>query len=111
MKNSLFIIFLLVFILSACARPTPTPVVPTQAPTQEPTVAPTEAPVEATPEAPTLSGRTFGEAWESVPCDTFQVAPEVAAVADGGYVTVPENRAKGGDKTIQLAVARERQLL
>ena len=35
-KNPLLIIFLLVFILSACAKPTPTPVVQTQAPTQEP---------------------------------------------------------------------------
>ena len=105
-KNPLLILFLLVFILSACNKPTPTPVVPTQAPTQEPTVAPTEAPVEATPEAPAIFGRTFGEAWESVPCDTFQVAPEVAAIADCGYVTVPENRATGSDKQIKLAVVR-----
>ncbi len=50
----------------------------------------------------------FGEAWESVACDTFGVAPEVAAVADCGYLTVPENRAAGSNKTIQLAVVRVR---
>jgi amidase len=48
----------------------------------------------------------FGKAWQSVPCDSINIAKNIGAVADCGYVTVPENRAKGGDKTIQLAVAR-----
>ena len=111
MKTTLKYIFLLVvaaLILSACAKPTPTPkpVVPTQAPTQEPVAAPTQAPVEATQEVPTASTSTSGNAWEPVSCDTFKIAPEVAAIADCGYVTVPENRATGGDKTIKLAVLR-----
>lgn len=50
----------------------------------------------------------FGEAWESVSCDTFGVAPAVAAQSDCGYVTVPENRAAGSNKTIQLGVVRVR---
>ena len=46
------------------------------------------------------------DAWAPVACDTLGVAPELAAVAECGYVTVPENRAAGTDKTIQLAVVR-----
>jgi len=51
---------------------------------------------------------TFGEAWESVACDTLGVAAEIAPTADCGYVTVPENRAMGSDKTVKLAVVRVR---
>jgi len=51
---------------------------------------------------------TFGKAWQSVSCDTFNLLPVIAAQADCGYVTVPENRAAGSDKTIQLAVVRVR---
>ena len=54
------------------------------------------------------SAPAFGEAWESVSCDTLGVAPAVAAQADCGTVTVPENRAAGTDATIQLAVVRVR---
>ncbi len=104
--NTTLLLIVIAMVLSACAKPTPTPVAPTQAPTQEPTVAPTQAPLEVTQEATTLSGRTFGEAWESVSCDTFGVAPEVAAVADCGYVTVPESRTGGSDRQIKLAVVR-----
>ena len=46
------------------------------------------------------------DAWAPVACDTLGVAPELATVAECGYVTVPENRAAGTDKTIQLAVVR-----
>ncbi|MCB9155420.1 MAG: alpha/beta fold hydrolase, partial [Caldilineae bacterium] len=49
---------------------------------------------------------TFGEAWESVDCESIDVAPTVAAVADCGLVTVPANRANGSDQLIQLAVVR-----
>ncbi|MCB0172270.1 MAG: alpha/beta fold hydrolase [Anaerolineae bacterium] len=58
--------------------------------------------------APTAPAADFGEAWESVSCDTFDVAPEIAPMADCGYVTVPENRATGSDSSIKLAVARVR---
>ncbi|MCB0106993.1 MAG: META domain-containing protein, partial [Caldilineaceae bacterium] len=34
--------------------------------------------------------RTFGDAWEEVACDTFDVPDTVAALVDCGYVTVPE---------------------
>jgi pimeloyl-ACP methyl ester carboxylesterase/heat shock protein HslJ len=50
----------------------------------------------------------FGDAWEAVGCDTLSVRPEIAELADCGYVTVPENRAAGTDKMIQLAVVRIR---
>src|SRR5512147_1132617 len=45
-------------------------------------------------------------AWEPVDCATLNVAPTLAAVAQCGYVTVPENRAAGTDATIKLAVVR-----
>jgi amidase len=51
---------------------------------------------------------TYGDAWQSIPCTELDLAPAIAAKADCGYVTVPENRAKGGDKTIQLGVVRLR---
>jgi pimeloyl-ACP methyl ester carboxylesterase len=74
---------------------------PTAAPAAEPTAEPTAAPTEAA--AATSAG---ANAFEPVACDTLGVAPELAAVAECGYVTVPENRAAGTDKTIQLAVVR-----
>ena len=52
----------------------------------------------------------FGKAWQSVPCESINIAKSIGAVADCGYVTVPEKRGESGvalgDKTIQLAVAR-----
>jgi amidase len=109
MKRILLSILLLVavaLLLAACfptdQTPTPEPA-PTETPTQAP---PTAAPTEAPKVEPAASARVFGEAWESVACDTFNVGPEVAAVADCGYVTVPENRATGSDKQIKLAVVR-----
>ncbi|MFN8475136.1 MAG: alpha/beta fold hydrolase [Anaerolineae bacterium] len=59
----------------------------------------------AAPAASTASAK-FSKAWQSVSCDTFDIAKDIAAIADCGYVTVPENRAKGGARTIQLAVVR-----
>jgi len=56
------------------------------------------------------SGADFGEAWATVACDTFGVDPEIAAMADCGYVTVQENRAAGSDQMIQLAVVRVRSI-
>jgi len=54
----------------------------------------------------------FGAAWEAVPCATLAIADVVAAVADCGYITVPETRGESGlalgDKTIQLGVVRLR---
>jgi pimeloyl-ACP methyl ester carboxylesterase len=52
----------------------------------------------------------FGDAWEGVTCDTLGLDPAFNDAADCGYVTVPENRAAGSDKTIELAVARVRAL-
>ena len=109
MKRTLLSILLLVtvaLLLAACfptdQTPTPEPA-PTETPTQAP---PTAAPAEAPKVEPPASARAFGEAWESVACDTFNIGPEVAAVADCGYVTVPENRATGSDQQIKLAVVR-----
>jgi pimeloyl-ACP methyl ester carboxylesterase/heat shock protein HslJ len=50
----------------------------------------------------------FGEAWEAVDCAAFDVVPEIAAQADCGTVTVPENRSGDSDRTLQLAVVRVR---
>ncbi|MCX6049336.1 MAG: alpha/beta fold hydrolase [Chloroflexi bacterium] len=53
---------------------------------------------------------TFGKAWTATPCETLDVAPAIAEIADCGYVTVPEKRGESGlalgDKNIQLGVAR-----
>jgi amidase len=88
-------------VLFACGAPEPTPTpLPTQAPTQAP------APIEAAKAKPTAAAGAFGSAWESVSCGTFNIGPEVAAVADCGYVTVPENRASKSDRKIKLAVVR-----
>ncbi len=66
-----------------------------------------EAVASGAPAASAPTG-TFGAAWESVSCDTFDVNEKAAATADCGYVTVPENRAAGTADTIQLAVVRLR---
>lgn len=50
----------------------------------------------------------FGAAWQTVDCKTFDVPDSVAALADCGYVTAPEERAKSNGRTIQLAVVRLR---
>ncbi len=120
MKKTLIataLLIVLILTVSACgsSRPEPTP-----APTPEPTTEPTAVPVEettmdettaseaeeATTEESATQAAAFGDAWEAVSCDTFDVAPALAEMADCGYVTVPENRAAGGDATIQLAVVR-----
>ena len=90
-------------VLFACVSPesTPTPApLPTQAPTQAP------APTESAKAKPTTAAGASGGVWESVSCDTFKIGPEVAAVADCGYVTVPENRMSKSDRKIKLAVVR-----
>ncbi|MBK8048032.1 MAG: hypothetical protein IPK16_13390 [Anaerolineales bacterium] len=94
-----FTLFAALLALTACT-------VPAVAPAANAPMA-TEAPAAATTEsapAPTTAAR--GDNWEPVDCATLNVMPEVAAVAECGYVTVPENRAAGTDKTIQLAVVR-----
>lgn len=45
-------------------------------------------------------------AFETVGCETLGLEPFFADVADCGYVTVPENRTSGSDRTIKLAVLR-----
>jgi pimeloyl-ACP methyl ester carboxylesterase len=67
---------------------------------------PTEAEGTAMAETTPATPAEFGAAWQSVPCDTFDVVPDFASLMDCGYVTVPENRAAGGNATIQLAVVR-----
>jgi pimeloyl-ACP methyl ester carboxylesterase len=52
--------------------------------------------------------RAFGATWQSVSCDELDINEKAAAIADCGYVTVPENRAAGTDSTIQLGVVRLR---
>lgn len=50
----------------------------------------------------------FGTAWQRVDCKTFDVPESVAALADCGYVTAPEEHATSNGRTIQLAVVRLR---
>lgn len=45
-------------------------------------------------------------AFETVGCETLGLDPFFADVADCGYVTVPENRTSGSDRTTKLAVLR-----
>lgn len=77
-------------------------------------IAPLPAPATEAPAATEAANETetgaFGAAWEAVACDTLGVAPEIAELADCGYVTVPENRAAGTDSTIKLGVVRIRAL-
>ena len=104
MKKKLFSVLLIaVVLLSACGVFKPAP-----APTQAPTLAPTKTSVEPTAEEPAAVPGAFGASWETTDCSAFGVPSEVAAQADCGYVTVPENRAAGNDKTIKLAVVRVR---
>ena len=67
---------------------------------------PAPSPVASTTASSPASA--FGEAWESVPCDELDINEKAAAIADCGYVTVPENRAAGTDSAIQLGVVRLR---
>lgn len=112
---------LLISLLAACAGQTPQPA-PTPAPaTAEataPTTAPTDAPAPTAAPAPTTTAApttppsagadTLGVVWSEVDCDTFNVAAEIIPNADCGYVRVPESRAAGTDRTIELAVVRLR---
>lgn len=50
----------------------------------------------------------FGPAWKTVDCKTFDLPAAIAAQADCGYVTVPEQHAQPQGRTIQLAVVRTR---
>jgi len=50
----------------------------------------------------------FGPASTSVDCKTFDAPAAIAAQSDCGYVTVPEQHAKPGGRTIQLGVIRTR---
>lgn len=51
---------------------------------------------------------SFGAAWKTVNCHTFDVPDAIAAQSDCGYVTVPEQHAFPKGPTIQLAVVRTR---
>ena len=65
------------------------------------------SPSSATPSTSAASPTTSASgALESVSCETLGLDPMFTQVADCGYVTVPENRTSGSDRTIKLAVAR-----
>ncbi|UBF26230.1 alpha/beta hydrolase [Kovacikia minuta CCNUW1] len=51
---------------------------------------------------------SFGTAWQTVDCKTFDLPAAIAAQTDCGYVTVPEQHAQPQGRTIQLAVVRAR---
>lgn len=51
---------------------------------------------------------SFGAAWQTVDCKTFDVPAAVAAQSDCGYVTVPEQHDQPQGRTIQLGVVRTR---
>jgi pimeloyl-ACP methyl ester carboxylesterase len=90
------ILFASALVVSACtsAGPATTSSTPSTASSAAPSAA--------------AAAAAFGEAWASVACDALGLAPEFNDAADCGYLTVPENRASGSDKTIKLAVARVR---
>ena len=58
---------------------------------------------EATQAAASSAGP---QAFEAVGCETLGLDPFFSEVADCGYVTVPESRTSGSDRTIKLAVVR-----
>ena len=72
------------------------------------TVAASPAPSPAASATASSPDSTFGAAWQSVSCDELDINEKAAAIADCGYVTVPENRAAGTDSTIELGVVRLR---
>ncbi|MEX0269335.1 alpha/beta hydrolase [Leptolyngbyaceae cyanobacterium UHCC 1019] len=51
---------------------------------------------------------SFGAAWQTVDCKTFDVPAAVTAQSDCGYVTVPEQHGQTQGRTIQLGVVRTR---
>lgn len=53
---------------------------------------------------------SFGVAWKTVDCKTFDVPASVAAQSDCGYVTVPEQHRQPQGRTIQLGVVRTRSI-
>jgi pimeloyl-ACP methyl ester carboxylesterase len=72
------------------------------------TVAASPAPSPAASATASSPDSTFGTAWQSVSCDELDINETAAAIADCGYVTVPENRAAGTDATMELGVVRLR---
>lgn len=88
-------LFLSLLLATACTTVAPTPM---------PETIP-DASAAASADAP-MARPAFSEGWKSVACDTLDVAPEIAPMADCGYVTVPESRTGDSDATIQLAVVR-----
>lgn len=58
--------------------------------------------------AATPARATFGAAWQTVDCKTFNVPAAMAARSDCGYVTAPERHAAPQGRGIQLAVVRIR---
>ena len=63
-----------------------------------------QAASEAAQPAATASA---AQAFEAVECETLGLDPMFAEIADCGYVTVPENRTSGSDRTIKLAVTTD----
>lgn len=51
---------------------------------------------------------SFGSAWQTVACKTFDVPDSIAAQSDCGFVTAPEQYEDPRGRTIQLAVVRVR---
>jgi pimeloyl-ACP methyl ester carboxylesterase len=68
--------------------------------------APAASSAAATSTGPASSSSSAVPALEKVGCETFGLEPFFAEVADCGYVTVPENRTSGSDRTIKLGVVR-----
>ena len=70
------------------------------------------APTSAASAASAVTATSTAPAWEPAACAALDVADIVAAVADCGYITVPEKRGESGgalgDKFIRLGVVRLR---
>jgi pimeloyl-ACP methyl ester carboxylesterase len=65
---------------------------------------PAESSTSAAPQPAVSSAAP--QAFEAVDCETLGLEPFIAEVADCGYVTVPESRTSGSERTIKLGVVR-----
>jgi pimeloyl-ACP methyl ester carboxylesterase len=74
--------------------------------TSSSTSSPAASAAAASAAASTAATASATQAFEAVGCETLGLDPMFAEVADCGYVTVPENRTSGSDRTIKLAVVR-----
>ena len=74
--------------------------------TSSSTSSPASSAAASSAAASSAATATAAQAFEAVDCETLDLDPMFAEIADCGYVTVPESRSSGSDRTIKLAVLR-----